>query len=34
MEKRAKSVEAAVEEALKELNVSRDKVDIEIVDEG
>lgn len=34
MEKRAKSVETAIEEALQELNVSRDKVDIEIIDEG
>ena len=34
MEKRAKNVELAIEEALKELNASKDNVDIKIVDEG
>lgn len=34
MEKRAKSVELAIEEALKELNVTKDKVNIEIIEEG
>lgn len=34
MEKRGKSVEAAVEEALRELNASKDEVEIEVIDEG
>ena len=34
MEKRAKSVENAVELALAELGVTRDKVNVEIIDEG
>ena len=34
MEKRAKSVENAVELALSELGVTRDKVNVEIIDEG
>ena len=34
MEKRAKNVETAIEEALKELNTTKENVDIEIIDEG
>lgn len=34
MEKRAKNVETAIAEALKELNVTQDKVNIEIIEEG
>jgi len=34
MEKRAKNVETAVELALSELGVTRDKVDVEIIEEG
>ena len=34
MEKRAKNVELAIEEALKELNASKENVDIKIIDEG
>ncbi len=34
MEKRGKSVESAIEEALKELNASIEEVDIEIIEEG
>ncbi len=34
MEKRAKNVELAIEEALKELNTTKENVDIKIIDEG
>ena len=34
MEKRAKNVETAIEEALKELNTTKENIDIEIIDEG
>ena len=34
MEKRAKSVEAALAEALKELNASKDEVEVTVIDEG